>query len=497
MLALFLAARSSHHSLNLIMQDTHSFSATMTGFELLHPRCAGLDLSSTFHVSYLPSHLLLPGEEANRLNGGRCEPHQGHTTGLIALKDYLLAHGVTSVILECTGVFWFGVYEVLTKAGLEVCAINPAHASTIAGRKTDENDAEWLCRLHTYGLLRASFVPSDEVWALRSLSRHRQQLIEDRSSYVLRCQKELDAMNIKLHKQISNIMKGNGRGVLDFIAQGVPADGTDWLAFYNPRFKCDEEEFVLALKGSYSSHRCLLLKHHLATYDHLTEMIDEAARQIEIELYALEEQLDPQQIRQQRQGETEFIRPLLNKRTGKKRTKGRSVNEPLFELNDYLQSMLGVDPATIPGIGEQSVLQLVAELGVDLKARFTTSAHFCSWLQLAPNQKISAGKVIGHGRTTNAGQAHQIFRDCAYGLSHDKGPLGQKLRSLKIRKSSVKAYKALAHKLAKLYYQVVTTQQPYDENKLRRPQDDERKRQRQIDKLERQLSQLKEDALAA
>lgn len=458
-----------------------------SSLEIQNVACAGIDLSSTFHVTFLPPHLLAEGE-ANRPSGGACKEFASHTTGLNSLSDYLSAHGVKQVVIEATGSQWFGTYEVLDQAGFSVCVINPAHAKSIAGRKSDELDAEWLCRLHTFGLLRSGFVPDRDFWPLRSYTRQRHQLITDRSTYVQRIQKELDVMNVKLHKVISNIMKGNGRAILDFIALGPPAGDTDWSDFYNDKYKCEVENFVVALKGSFTFDRCLLLRQHLAMYDRICELLDEVDHQIEIQLFAYDQGLDVEQVNEQRKDDKEFIRPLINKKTGAKRTKGVSNNSPLFDLNSYLVDLLGVDAAKIPGLSDQAVLDLVAETGTDLAKRFRTAKHFSSWLKLAPQQKISAGKLLGHGRVTNACKAHQIFRNCSYGLINNKGPLGQKLRSMKIHKFSTTAYKAIAHQLAVLYYTIVTTKQPFDESRLVR--NDQQRRKRQLRNLKNKAEEM-------
>jgi hypothetical protein len=466
---------------------TSKSKSPWSSFEIENKDCAGIDLSSTFHVSFVPPHLLADGE-ANRPSGGACKEFAAHTTGLLSLSEYLTDHGVKQVVIEATGSQWFGTYEILEKAGFSVCVINPAHAKSIAGRKTDELDAEWLCRLHTFGLLRASFIPERDFWPLRSFTRQRQQLITDRTTYVQRIQKELDVMNVKLHKVISNIMKGNGRAILDFVALGPPAEDTDWSEFYNDKYKCEVEDFVVALKGSFTFDRCLLLRQHLAMYDQICELLGEVDLQLEVQLFAYEQGIEPKNVNAQRKDSKEFIRPLINKKTGEKRTKGVSNNSPLFDVKSYLIDLLGVDAAEIPGLSDQAVLELVAETGTNLQDRFPTAKHFSSWLKLAPNQKISAGKLLGHGRVSNAGKAHQIFRNCSYGLINNKGPLGQKLRSMKIHKFSSTAYKALAHQLAILYYIITTTKQPFDESKLVR--NDKQRKKRQLRRLKNKAEEM-------
>jgi len=152
----------------------------------------------------------------------------------------------------------------------------------------------------------------------------------------------------------------------------------------------------------------------------------------------------------------------------------------VYDQTYYLEQLLGVDVTTIPGIGPQAALELIAELGLDFASSFPSAGHFTAWTQLAANNKISGGKKIGAKRVTNANRVHQIFRQCAYRLSGSKGYFGQFYRSLKVRKSGKKANKALARKLAVLFYHVVTRKEPYDEQKVR-PQ--QRSKEKSIKRL--------------
>lgn len=446
------------------MQDNNlSRLADWAGIGAQHLNCAGLDLSSTFHCVYIPPHLLEEGQ-SNYKDGGLIANYDTNATDLEALSAKLKSHGVAQVVMEATGVYWFGVFEVLDKAGFEVCVVNPNHAKTIAGRKTDEGDARWLCRLHTYGLLRNSFIPEREIWPLRSLLRQRSALLEDRSRYALRMQKELDAMNVKVHKVVSDITGATGLAIIEHIAAGVPAAGTDWAKFHNKMMKASQEDFVKALRGSFTPTGCFLLGQHLSAYRALSKQIEEVDRLVERHLFCQAEGVEIEALQEQAPKD-EFIRPLRGK-GGKKLSTADSKNAPLYNQAHYLEQLLGVNATTIPGMGPQTILEVLAETGVDLAKPFPSAGHFTSWAQLSPNDKISAGKKIGSKRVTNANRVHQVFRQCAYSLSGSKGYFGQFYRSLKIRKSGKKANKALARKLAVIFYHVVTKKEPYDEQKV-------------------------------
>lgn len=444
-----------------------------------HLNCAGMDLSSTFHCVYIPPHLLEEGQ-SNYRDGGLIVNFDTNTTDLEALGAKLQSHGVRQVVMEATGNYWFGIFEILDNQGLEVCVVNPNHAKNIAGRKTDEADARWLCRLHTYGLLRNSFIPDREIWPMRSLLRQRGTLLEDRSRYALRMQKELDGMNVKIHKVISDITGSTGLAIIDYIAGQVPAADKNWSVFHTNRMKVSQEDFVKALRGSFTPTGCFLLGQHLSAYRSLTVQIEEIDRLVERHLLCQVEGL-AMEVLEEQAPQDQFIRPLKGKR-GRKLSTAESKNAPLYEQAYYLEQLLGVDATTIPGMGPQTILEVIAETGIDLSMSFPSAGHFTSWSQLASNDKISAGKKIGSKRITNANRVHQIFRQCAYTLSGSKGYFGQFYRSLKVRKSGKKANKALARKLAVVFYHVVTKKEPYDEQKVRPQQNSKEKLVRRLRK---------------
>ena len=122
------------------------------------------------------------------------------TPDLIAMADWLIECGVTTVAMEATGVYWIPVFQILENRGLEVKLVNAHHVKTVPGRKTDVNDCQWLQQLHTYGLLSGSFRPEDQVCILRSYIRQRDSLIKSASTHVQRMQKALIQMNLHLHK---------------------------------------------------------------------------------------------------------------------------------------------------------------------------------------------------------------------------------------------------------------------------------------------------------
>ena len=462
------------------MQDSHSsLHEDWQGLGIRHSRCAGLDISSSFHCCYFPPHLV-KAAEANQADGGLVINFEADQLGLQALAAALSLHGVEQVVMESTGTYWYGAHRLLSQQGFKVCLVNPRHAKNIAGRKTDEQDARWLCRLHSYGLLRASFVVSEDFQDLRDLMRQRDLLLKDRSRQVLLMTKLLDQMNVKVHKVISDLSGSTGMAIVRFIAQGVPPRATNWERFHNALMKVDRATFVRTLQADYSHCTCFLLAQHLAQYDLLNEHIGAIDRYGERLLVAKIEGLAQADLAAEQ--EQDFIRPLMTK-TGRKRKTAASKNTPLYDQHYYLQELLGVDMTTLPGMQTQSLLEILAELGTDMEQKFPTAAHFTSWLQLSPNPKISAGKVIGKKRVSSVNRVHAVFRNCAFSLANSSGYFGQFYRSIKRKSNGKTANKALARKLAVIFYKMFIHKTAYDEERLTNPQ---LVQQRKLARLKRQ-----------
>lgn len=449
----------------LIIMSTQSTTfmhkSDWDGMSVQHKKVSGLDLSSSFHCCYvLPS--LVPKEKSNVVDGGFVCDFDADQAGLEALIVVLKSFGVEEVIMESTGIYWFGVYRMLITNGIEVCLVNPVHTRSIAGKKTDENDARWLCRLLAYGLVKKSFVLNQESWELRDLMRQRDQLIKDKSRYVNLMISELDKMNVKLHKVISDVTSPGGMTFIRFIAQGVPPVDFDWTSLMSKWMRVPKDDLQKAMKGAYSRHGCFLLQQHLESFDKVGAQMEALDIYVEKILCSITHQIELQDVEANVEEDTKFIKPLRGKK-GKISKTASSKNAPMYDLRYYLEQWAGVDMTTLPGVEVATVLNIFSEIGTDLKDKFPSSKHFTSWLQLAPNPKISAGKVIGKKRVTSVNRVHELFRNCAYSLSGTKGYFGQYYRSIKMKSNGRTANKALARKLAVIFYTMLTQKQTFNE----------------------------------
>jgi transposase len=300
--------------------------------EILHPKCAGLDVHRDTVVAC-----------ARIVAGGAVEQDVrtfGATTKeLMALSEWLTDHGVTHVAMEATGVYWQPVWHIL-EGSFELVLANAMHIKNVPGRKTDVNDATWIADLLAHGLIRGSFVPPAPVQDLRMLTRTRKQLVRERASHVQRVDKILQDANLKLGSVLTDIMGQSGRAILDAIVKGE-TDPAKLVLLVTKRVKASRDKITEALRGKVTSNHRFLLKLHLGQADALQAAIEEIDREVG-------ERLDPFRVSATRLTQ-------------------------------------------IPGISDVVAAAIVSEIGVDM-SRFKTSAHLISWAGLCPKNDESAGK---------------------------------------------------------------------------------------------------------
>ncbi len=172
---------------------------------MLNPDTAGIDIGSEFHWSCVPA----THTEKNVQKFG------AYTGELKRMCQWFKECGITSIAMESTGVYWIPVYQMLEKFGFEVILVNARHLKSVAGRpKTDIYDCQWIQRLHSYGLLKASFRPENSICEIRSLKRHRDNMIRDLSRHVQHMQKALQLSNIRLDKAVSDITGKTGMAII-------------------------------------------------------------------------------------------------------------------------------------------------------------------------------------------------------------------------------------------------------------------------------------------
>jgi len=361
---------------------------------IVNPHAAGIDIASTEY------QVCVPEDRDNEPN----RRFEAYTCDLHAIARWLQQCQIEAVGMEATGIYWVQLYTVLKQYGFDVTLCNAKHLKNIGEKKTDYVDASWIQVLHSYGLLKDSFQPDNQIRQLKDLMRFREHLVQRSSQDVLRVQKALEMMNIKVHKVISNIKGKSGLAILDAIV------------------RLDAYRFAL-------------------------KQIDELDQSIEQVLIAYAQIAHTP--------DKPIERALKSKQ--------KQGNTFEFDAEQYSYDILGVNLVRIPGISSLTAVKFISELGNDFTSKFPTCKHFCSWLNLVPNNKISGGKVLSSKVSKRKHFAGQAFSVAANTLIHSKGYLGDYFRRMKSRLGYNQAVIALGHKLARIVFQMVSFDVEYDE----------------------------------
>jgi transposase len=403
-------------------------------FETINQNAAGIDIGSGEHWVCVPTD-----RAKKNVRSFGC-----FTPDLLALADWLIECQVDTVAMESTGVYWIPLFQILEAKGLDVNLVNAHHLKTVPGRKSDVLDCQWLQKLHTFGLLSASFRPDDQVCVLRSYIRQRQILIKEAGTHVQRMQKALIQMNLQLHQVISDISGVTGMAIIRSIVAGE-RNPCQLAQLKDRRIHRSKSEIAKALTGDYREEHVFVLQQELLLYDIYQQQIREIDQEIEKCLGRFE-------------SKSEESAPS---RKGKKRKKAPG-NEPQFNLHQHLFRISGVDFTQIDGLNVLTVQTILSEVGLD-PSRFPTVKHFCSWLGLCPGSKITGGKVKSSQTRKVVNRAANALRLAAQSLKKSRSALGAFYRRLRGRLGAPKAITATAHKLARMFYRLWTTGETYSD----------------------------------
>ena len=202
------------------------------------------------------------------------------TVDLYALAEWLASCGVTSVAMESTGVYWIPIYEILERKGFAVHLVNARHVHQTGSPKTDVLDCQRIQQLHSYGLLRGSFHPTEEIRAIRALVRHRESLLQSRTTHIQHMQKALHLMNVQLTNVLSDITGTTGMNIIRAILAGQ--HDPHYLAQYrDPRCAKSEAEIAKSLQGNYRREHLFTLRQAVELYDFYTAQVAACDREIE------------------------------------------------------------------------------------------------------------------------------------------------------------------------------------------------------------------------
>jgi transposase len=406
--------------------------ASSPELSLVNPDAAGIDVHSNMHMVCVPAD-----RDANPVR-----QFGANTADLQEIAAWLKKCGVKTIALESTGIYWIPLFELLESEGFDVHLVEPGQLSRCGARpKTDVLDAQWIQRLHSYGLLRASFRPPDSVLALRAYWRQRQMQVRYGASHVQHMQKALEQMNLKLAEVVTDIAGLTGMSIIDAILDGE-RDPFELAKLRDERCHHTEDEIALALQGTWRREHLFELGQARALYRFHQQQITECDQQVQTELAKFPN----------RAGE--------KTRTVKPRKRGRKSNDLRFDAKGPLFQALGVDLTLIEGIDVGTALVILSEIGVDV-SRFPTEKHFASWLRLCPPQDESnkTKKRRGHRKGTN--RVTIALRMAARSAGKTMTPLGLFYRRIRSRIGGLGAVKATAHKLACLVYRMLKYGEDY------------------------------------
>lgn len=399
--------------------------ATKNEFHLVHANAAGIDIASDVHYVSVPADRDdLPVRHFGSF-----------TEDLYEIARWLKQCRIDTVAMESTGIYWVQLYLILEDLGFDVFLVNARHIKNVTGRKSDVLDCQWIQQLHSFGLLNKSFQPKNQIRELRAYMRHRKSLTQAYTTQILLMQKAFEQMNIKLHNVLTDISGKSGQLIIKAILSGernpeVMAELAD------KQVKASKEEIMKSLTGNWRDEHLFELKQAYETYLFYKEKICECDVQIENLLSRIE---------------PDKPKDLQNEKTSRK---VYSKNRFNFNATDYLNHILGVDVTKVFGISEVLALEIISEVGIDM-TKWPTKKHFSSWLNLAPNNRVSGGKLMKPKRIKKKNKAGQAFLMAAYSLQRSDHWLGSFLRRIKSKHGPTIAVKATARKLALIFYDMV------------------------------------------
>ena len=397
--------------------------------EVVHPDAAGIDIGNESHYVAVP-----PTRDSESVRRFGCT-----TAELKEMADWLKQCGIRTVAMQSTGVYWIAVYDILEEAGLEVYLVNARETKNLPGRKSDVQESQWLMKLHTYGLLRNSFRPSQEIRTLRTYWRQRNDLVRAAGRHIQRIQKAMTQMNIQLANVLSDVSGMTGQSIIKAILGGE-RDPQKLAEFRDHRVKASKEEIARSLEGNWQEDLLFVLQQEQSGYEFCQKQMAECDQRIE-------------QYLKQREDRSAGANLPEEKRKERLRKKKKG-NAPQFDLRAELFRMTGADLTQIDGVDVMTAMTILSEVGWDM-SKWKTEHHFVSWLRLCPDNKISGDKIIGKGRLPTNNRATSALRMAASTLRVSNTYLGAQFRRLRTRLGAPIAIKAMAAKLARLVYRVL------------------------------------------
>jgi transposase len=366
---------------------------------LYYERCAGIDV----HKNLLVVCLRIGRKTESR--------EYGTITGEIReIVRWLKENGCQMVAMESTGSYWKPLYNIFEQEELPAMVVNAYHIKNVPGRKTDWNDAFWIAKCLSQGLLKPSYVPNREQRELRDMTRFRKSQIEERSRNINRLQKFLEGANIKLGSWLSDVEGKSATELLELII-GKPDFTVDEVkARMHGKMKSTPEEIFAAVDG-------FITPTQRKFFAHVMNIIREQSKLIEVT--------------------DDMIKSSLN--------------------DEQKTAVAALD--TIPGIGVVSAEQIVAETGTDMN-NFRNQHAFSNWIGVAPGNNESAGKRKS-GKTTHGNKTlKSTLTQCAKSAVKNKRTFfSAQYSRIVSHRGKNRATMAVAHSMAIAIYFVLSGNQ--------------------------------------
>src|SRR6266487_1118512 len=249
---------------------TRQIQSEDLSLEVIHPDAGGIDIGNESHYVAVP-----PGRDNQSVRRFGCT-----TAQLKAMAAWLKQCRIRTVTMQSTGVYWVAVYDILEQAGLEVYLVNARDTKNLPGRKSDVQESQWLMKLHTYGLLRNSFRPSQEIREMRTYWRQRNDLVRSAGRHIQRMQKALTQMNIQLANVLSDVSGMTGQAIVKAILAGE-RDPYQLAALRNWRVKASKEEIARSLEGNWQEEHLFVLQQEQDGYQFCLKQMAECDQRLQ------------------------------------------------------------------------------------------------------------------------------------------------------------------------------------------------------------------------
>ena len=403
--------------------------------DIINPKAAGIDVGSR-------SHYVAVGQSLEDV-----KEFGVYAEDLTALCLWLLSYGVNSVAMESTGDYWQNLYAELMKHGIDVVLCNGKFTKHAKGKKTDVQDCRHIQKLHALGLLTSSFLPDETTEKLRTYCRHRSNLIASAAGTARKMQKYLKFLNFRLDVVVKDVCGLTGLAIIEDICKGnLDPESLAEHRHYNCRKS--KEEIAKALHGNNREDFLFGLKQEYQTYQFFQKQIKACDKKID-----------------------KFVKQELKRWPEK--TKLKTTDKPYKRQNKNAISIKnfnqiayqyfgGVDLMAIEGLSHSTVLSIMSEIGPDGFKKFPTSKQFVSWARLAPNNKISGGKVLSNKLPKGSNRIKIALRQAANAIGNLKDThLSDFFRRVAFRKGRQAAVSATARKLGVIIWTMVTKKVPY------------------------------------